>query len=349
MNSLVNKFLLILVIVLQTVTMYGQGESNKCRIAPAPLFRDPVYDGAADPMVIYHNEEQAWYMFYTNRRANVPLHGVSWCYGTDIGVAVSKDGGQTWIYKGALDLAFEQGANTFWAPHVVYDKGKYHLFVTYIRGIRETWSGTGKIAHYTSKDLWNWKFNGIIPLSDDPLLDATVYKKPDGLWGMWYKNARIGYTVEAVSKDLKHWTNKEGIAIDDCPHEAPFVFSFKGYYWLLTDQWSGLGVYRSADANSWEKQGVILRSPGKRKDDGVRASHPCVVVSGERAFVFYFTHPGWIKEGGWGSEADKLDDAGILPHNYRRSSIQVAELKIDQDGVMTCDRDLPFDFYLEKP
>lgn len=42
--------------------------------------------------------------------------------------------------------------------------------------------------------------------------------------------------MEAVSKDLKHWTNKEGIAIDDCPHEAPFVFSFKGYYRLLTDQ-----------------------------------------------------------------------------------------------------------------
>ncbi len=39
---------------------------------PAPLFRDPIYDGAADPTVIWNRAEGAWWLLYTARRANVP-------------------------------------------------------------------------------------------------------------------------------------------------------------------------------------------------------------------------------------------------------------------------------------
>lgn len=326
----------------------SQNTSEKeIRVPKAPLFRDPVHDGAADPVVVYNKQEKAWYMFYTNRRANVSTQGTNWCYATKIGVAVSTDNGKNWEYAGALDLEFERGENTFWAPHVIYDKGKYHLFVTYVKGVHESWSGIGKIAHYTSKNLWDWKFRGLIPLADnDPLLDATVYKKPNGKWGMWYKNARIGYTVEAVSNDLYHWDAVSGVTINDVPHEAPFVFYYKDCYWMLIDQWNGFGVYCSKDTDHWEKQGILLGDRGVRKDDNVRASHPGVVVTGDKAYVFYFTHPGWEKEGGWGNEADKLDEAGVLPHIYRRSSILVAELKVDENGRMTCDRNSPFDFYL---
>ncbi|MBE0698764.1 MAG: glycosyl hydrolase, partial [Anaerolineaceae bacterium] len=37
--------------------------------APAPLFRDPIYDGAADPTIIWNREEKSWWLLYTNRRA----------------------------------------------------------------------------------------------------------------------------------------------------------------------------------------------------------------------------------------------------------------------------------------
>ena len=70
------------------------------------------------------------------------------------------------------------------------------------------------------------------------------------------------------------------------------------------------------------------------------------MVAGDKAYVFYFTHPGWEKEGGWGDETSKLDEAGVLPYIYRRSSIQVAELKVKGNGRMTSDRNAPFDFYL---
>lgn len=39
-------------------------------LASAPLFRCPVFDGAADPTVIYNQNEKSWWMLYTQRRAN---------------------------------------------------------------------------------------------------------------------------------------------------------------------------------------------------------------------------------------------------------------------------------------
>src|SRR6266540_257697 len=51
-------------------------------VAPKPLYRDPVYDGAADPVVVWNQQAKTWWMFYTSRRANVPgLSGVAWVHG----------------------------------------------------------------------------------------------------------------------------------------------------------------------------------------------------------------------------------------------------------------------------
>ncbi|MEJ2702026.1 MAG: hypothetical protein P8Z79_06245, partial [Sedimentisphaerales bacterium] len=57
--------------------------------------------------------------------------------------------------------------------------------------------------------------------------------------------------------------------------------------------------------------------------------HPDVVVSGGRAFLFYFTHPG---------RQDNAPKEDL--YEQRRSSIQVVELKYE-DGGLTCDRDKP--------
>ena len=58
-------------------------------------------------------------------------------------------------------------------------------------------------------------------------------------------------------------------------------------------------------------------------------ANPDVVVSGDRAFLFYFTHPG---RRGVDAKKDSTEQ--------RRSSIQVVELQ-EQDGWLTCDRDQP--------
>jgi hypothetical protein len=65
--------------------------------APAPLFRDPVHDGAADATLIWNRAEKCWWMLYTNRRADAANEkGVKWVHGTDIGIASTPDGGATW-------------------------------------------------------------------------------------------------------------------------------------------------------------------------------------------------------------------------------------------------------------
>jgi hypothetical protein len=45
-------------------------DSTKMHRAPAPLFRDPIYDGATDPGLVDNKNKKEWWMFYTERRAN---------------------------------------------------------------------------------------------------------------------------------------------------------------------------------------------------------------------------------------------------------------------------------------
>ena len=113
--------------------------------APQPLFRDPVFDGAADPVVVWNPTAQRWWMFYTNRRANVPgLSGVAWVHGTRIGIAESADGGATWTYRGPadIDLPAEVGGGepTQWAPDVLTGPdGTHHMYLTVVPGVFEDW------------------------------------------------------------------------------------------------------------------------------------------------------------------------------------------------------------------
>src|SRR5258707_3490035 len=72
---------------LAVLTLVVSGCQTAGRVASKPLYRDPVFDGAADPVIIWNPQMKKWWMFYTNRRANVPgLSGVTWVHGTPIGI-----------------------------------------------------------------------------------------------------------------------------------------------------------------------------------------------------------------------------------------------------------------------
>ncbi len=308
--------------------------------APAPLYRDPIYDGAADPTLIYNKEKKEWWMFYTQRKANQQAANVAFCYGTSIGIATSNDHGQTWVYKGAPALEFEDGVNTFWAPDVIEDKGTYHMFAVYIQGVRNDWGGGAQLVHYTSKDLWRWKKEGYLKLKPDNVIDPSFYKMPDGKWHVWYKDNNRSITMTGESSDLRNWVISDTPAIGGKPHEGPKMFRFKDHYWMITDEWSGQRVYRSDDAIKWERQGMILDKNGTRPDDSPTGAHADVVVTGGKAYIFYFTHPGRKTH----FDATLQKD-GTYTYDEKRSSIQVAEL-IYKDGTLTTLRDEPFDFWL---
>ncbi|MFF7647990.1 hypothetical protein [Streptomyces canus] len=156
-----------------------------------------------------------------------------------------------------------------------------------------------------------------------------MFPLPGGGWRMWFKDGRRGsLTYAAESRDLYTW-RPTGLAVGHRPHEGPNVFELGGHYWMLVDEWRGQGVLRSDDLTIWEHQGLILDKPGSRPDDGTIGLHADVVVQGETAYLFYFTHPGRV--------GDAVEDD---TYATRRSSLQVAAARV-VDGRLHCDRDEP--------
>jgi hypothetical protein len=316
------------------------------RIAAKPLFRDPIYDGAADPTIIWNSHDQKWYMLYTVRRANVAgLNGVAWVHGTPLGIATSADGGATWQYLGTAQINFPGAVadKTYWAPAVVEHAGLYHMYVAYVPGtFADGWNHPRDLLHLTSHDLVNWTYESTLPLEHHKDIDAGVLHLPDGTWRLWYKDETDHSSCHyADSPDLYHWTDHgKSPGLSDQSGEAPLPFHWRGHYWLMRDLTSrpnGLALYRSDDALTWERVGTLLKQPGTGPDDEAVGHHPEVIISNDRAYLFYFTHPD--SRGGSAVES-----------NGRRSSIQVTELSYDAEArTLTCDRDRPTLIDLQPP
>ena len=264
------------VVVMLSLTGVCAGAAEEAGpVAPKPLYRDPVYDGAADPVLVWNRQEGKWWMLYTNRRANAAgLPGVSWVHGTRIGIAESADGGATWKYRGTADLPVGGKEDTHWAPDIVFHEGTYHMFLTFVPGTHEDWSGERRIVHLTSPDLVTWRNAGQLPFASDRVLDASVLQLAGGTWRMWYNDEKAGKTIFlAESPDLTTWTDR-GRAISD-RGEGPKAFRWHDCYWLIVDRWAdGLAVYRSTDATNWTRQSdALLVAPGTGEDDRVHGGH----------------------------------------------------------------------------
>lgn len=326
-----NKLTLIY-FLLCAVLANAQQKNQSAALVPKPLYTDPIYNGAADPVVIWNKSEKKWFMFYTNRRANVKnLDGVTWVHGTRIGVATSKDG-VNWKYRDTCDIQYRLTDYTHWAPEVIENKGLYHMYLTYVPGVFKDWRHPRYIVHLTSKNMLQWKFESKLELASDRVIDACVFKLPDGKgWRMYYNNEVAGKSIfYADSQDLYHWTNGNNRVVGDRGGEGPKVFFWKDTYWLVVDNWKGLGIYSSKNLVDWKRQEKnILEIPGTGLDDRVIGGHADVVVNNGRAFIYYFTHPGRTPE-----------NKGIDTEETRRSSIQLAELEYD-NGTITCNRNKP--------
>lgn len=282
------------------------------KLAPRPLFRDPVFDAPTDPVLCFNAEAKRWYMYYTARRAtatNTP--GVAWVHGCNIGLAESSDGGATWTYKGIADIAYGKQEHpqdyTYWAPEVIWAGNRYHMFLSFVPGIFTDWNHPREIAHLTSQDGVKWDTVGKVDLKSDKVIDACVLQLPNGTWRMWYKDERRSPTLcYADSPDLDRWEPK-GNAVTNFSGEGPKVFHWKGSYWLIADCWrNGMRVWQSGDCVSWRLQ-----------DERLLGSHGDAVVSGDRAWWFYFTERG------------------------RQAAINVVELAVRDGKLVAGDPDQP--------
>lgn len=268
------------------------------------LYRDPIYDGATDPTVVIAPD--GWWMFYTQRRATHPDPGpgVAWVHGSRIGVAHSQDG-IAWRYAGTLEpdaagLALREGApptttdRTHWAPEVVHDGARWRMYLTEIDGVPDRWPGFARtIVEYRSDDLTTWQRIGPLALASDRVIDAAVARTPDGRWRLWYKDeAADSVTKVASSSDLAEWLD-EGTAIGGRPHEGPSVFELQGSWWMIVDEWRGMGVYRSEDAIDWIRQGdpdAVILGAGDAAAPRL-GHHGAAVCDGDHLWFYYFGHP----------------------------------------------------------
>lgn len=306
-------------------------------VVKAPLFADPIYNGAADPMIIKNEQNGRFYMFYTQRRTSAALpNSVSYCYGSKIGVAEAYDGGAYWLYRGTLDLEFEFGQNTFWAPEIIWDTDTnlYHMFVSYIVGIHSEWKGDSSIIHYTSSDLFHWSFIGEIDINSKKVIDPCIFRLKNGIYRMWYKEeSDKAHTAYADSTDLYCW-ERRGLATSDYSQEGPNVFEFGGKYWLIADEWKGLVVYSSKDLTHFERQNgeFLLSGNGTRALDMGVGRHADVFVNNGKAYIVYFVH--YNDDGNTESK-----------ENHPPTVIQLAELEIE-NGKLVCSRNKEIDINL---
>lgn len=320
--------------------------------APAPLYDDPVWHGASDPVVVWmpgKGTEGEYWMYYTQRRATLDnARGVDWVHGSSIGIATSSDG-LHWTYKGTIQGTIKDGDTekslsapvrdgiTWWAPTVFWEGGsgiagggrpgdRLHMFVTYVHGIFTSWTGDRTIEHFTSTDGVNWTYVSSLPLASRRAIDPSVYKI-NGTWYLWYKNEAAGSrTYWASSADLITWQD-QGDAHIGRGHEATFVWHWQGAYWNLHDNGHGLDAWRSENGLSdWSLNTILLPGNviGRRHLDQGAGHHPWVLLQSpasgqcepgkEQLVLFYFTHEG------------------------KKTYMQMAEITLGDDGKLVCDR-----------
>ena len=169
------------------------------------------------------------------------------------------------------------------------------------------------------------------------MIDASVVKVGDR-YRLWYKDERKGSRILAVeSRDLVRWRPVDDKPVVDMAAEGPKVFRWKGAWWMIADAWKGLITLRSDDAETWTLQSTrLLDQPGAQPTDTAKGQHPDVVVSGGRAFLYYFVHQSNEPE----AKAD--------PYYGQRTVVQVAELK-EEGGVLLVDREAPVEGGLIPP
>ena len=307
---------------------------------PKPLFADPNYHGSCDPEVVWNAGAREWWVFYTARRAT--RESASYV-GTPIGVIASKDL-RAWRFLGYAGFDGRRSQPdmpvTFWAPGIIRDGDRYHMFVTYKPTAAPPWGGDGEIRHYVapaSDLLHGWKLAAPPDFPQSDPIDATLIKVGDTFRAYYRVGQGAGIQL-STSPDLAHRRHLGKLTGDvNAPaaqrgfdyQEAPYVFRFAGAFWLLTDPHQGLAVYRSADGLDWKLQGRILEAPGTGAQDATPARHPSAAVIGGRAFLFYHTEP---------NRPYPTPPPEKRTVAQKISFLQLAELTV-RDGWLVCDRD----------
>ena len=216
-------------------------------------------------------------MYYTQRRGS----GIALIHGTNIGMAASDDNGATWKYLGTADITYGQDQHpddyTYWAPEVIWVTDIYHMYLTFVPGIFNDWNHPREIVHLTSKDGIKWDTVGKLDLKSGKAIDPCVIQLPDGNWRMFYKDEEKPDPL-LCRQPRPLQVGSQGQRRHRPQRRRPQVLSLAGQI-LAHRRHTGprAGRLVSDDCTHWKPQDGVLFG-----------NHGDVVVSGDRAWWFYF-------------------------------------------------------------
>ncbi len=178
------------------------------------------YHGMMPACVGQHNDRLLLYYCGWLRLVDVP-------YAVSIGIAVSKDGGNTFarlgdgpMFSRTLEEPFQENS-----PFVLHDGDRWHLWY----GSGDRFDGTHMEAMYVIKHAWStdgieWHRDGIATIP--PVVDYECQARPMVVqfgrhWAMWFcyryglgfRNRDRGYRIGfAWSEDLVTWHRDDSLA-----------------------------------------------------------------------------------------------------------------------------------------
>lgn len=130
----------------------------------------------------------------------------------------------------------------------------------------------------------------------------SVLEADDGTLRMWYSghDGSTGRILEAVQEPGQPW-RRQGISIDagfsgdsdafgvEAPSVVPTPAGFVMAYAGSDGADSRLHMATSTDGHRWQAQGTFMQ---RGEPDAIGATHPCLVVTGERWWLFYSGYDG---------------------------------------------------------
>jgi predicted GH43/DUF377 family glycosyl hydrolase len=133
-------------------------------------------------------------------------------------------------------------------------------------------------------------------------LRPWVLEEDDGTLRMWYSgnDGKTWRILEAIQRGGGAW-ERLGVAIDagfagdsdDYGVESPCVVKTPGGYLMVYAGFDGdvtrLHMATSLGGQQWVAQGTIMQ---RGREDAVGASHPCLVMNGERWWLFFSGYDG---------------------------------------------------------
>jgi predicted GH43/DUF377 family glycosyl hydrolase len=130
----------------------------------------------------------------------------------------------------------------------------------------------------------------------------SVLEADDGTLRMWYSghDGSTGRILEAVQEPGQPW-RRLGISIDagssgdsdafgvEAPSVVPTPVGFLMAYAGSDGADTRLHMATSVDGHRWQGQGTFMQ---RGEPDAIGATHPCLVVTGERWWLFYSGYDG---------------------------------------------------------